>query len=101
MSFDPLLVIIILAVIGVPAIFLLAEKRKPLRNGITYLPRSAQYEPDDDPLDEYPYQLQHDFLTPTERNYFHNLRNVVGSRTFICPKVRLGDVFWVKLDDRS
>lgn len=50
---------------------------------------------------EFPYQLRDNFLSPAELSFFEVLRTVVGNRAVICPKVNLGDVFWVKQNDPS
>ena len=52
-------------------------------------------------LPEFPYELRNNFLSPAELSFYDVLRNVVGSRAVISSKVGLGDIFWVKLDDKS
>ena len=54
-----------------------------------------------DALPEFPYELRNNFLSPAELSFYGVLRDVVGSRAVISSKVNLGDVFWVKLDDKS
>lgn len=54
-----------------------------------------------DELPEFPYELRNNFLSPAELSFYSVLRDVVGSRVAISSKVNLGDVFWVKLDDKS
>jgi hypothetical protein len=41
------------------------------------------------------YRLRDDFLSPAEASFFRVLRLTVGDRLVICPKVRLGDLFFV------
>ena len=50
---------------------------------------------------EFPYHLRDNFLSPAERSFFSVLRDVVGERAVLCPKVGLGDLFWVKHSDPS
>jgi predicted RNA-binding Zn-ribbon protein involved in translation (DUF1610 family) len=52
-------------------------------------------------LPEFPYELRNNFLSPAELSFYGVLRNVVGSCAAISSKVNLGDIFWVKLDDKS
>lgn len=54
----------------------------------------------DDSL-EFPYELRNNFLSPAELSFYGVLRDVVGNRAVISSKVNLGDVFRVKLDDKS
>ncbi len=49
----------------------------------------------------FPYEVQNHLLSPAELSYFHNLRGVVGSRALICPKIGLGDLFSVKMEDKG
>ena len=45
--------------------------------------------------------LRQHFLSPAELNFHRVLTGVVGDRLMICPKVSLGDLFYVKTSDRS
>jgi hypothetical protein len=42
-----------------------------------------------------PYLLRDDFLSPAEFSFFRVLQFVVGDRGIVCPKVNLGDIFFV------
>ena len=42
-----------------------------------------------------PYRLRDDFLSAAEASFYHVLRQVVGERATVCPKVGLGDLFFV------
>ena len=42
-----------------------------------------------------PYRTRGDFLTPAERSFYHVLAPLVEGRLVVCPKVRLGDLFFV------
>jgi len=48
-----------------------------------------------------PYGIRDDFLSPAEFSFYKVLNQVVDSSGMICPKVSLGDVFFVKTNDRS
>lgn len=48
---------------------------------------------------EFPYRLRDDFLSPAELSFFNLLRDVIGERAVLCPKVRLSDLFCVKHSD--
>lgn len=52
-------------------------------------------------LHEYPYFLRDDFLSPAEQCFYLVLKQVVSDRAIICAKVALGDLFFVKSNDRS
>lgn len=52
-------------------------------------------------LPGFPYEVQRNFLSAAELNFFHTLRSVVGDQAVICSKVSLGDVFHVTGVDRS
>jgi very-short-patch-repair endonuclease len=49
---------------------------------------------DDAPM-TVPYRLRDDFLSPPERSFYHVLVSAIGSKAVVCPKVRLGDLFFV------
>lgn len=42
-----------------------------------------------------PYRVRDDFLTPPEASLCHVVTSVLGSQAVVCPKVRLGDIFFV------
>lgn len=48
---------------------------------------------------EFPYRLRDDFLSPAELSFFNLLRDVIGERAVLCPKVGLSDLFCVKHSD--
>lgn len=45
--------------------------------------------------EKLPYKLKDDFLTDTERSFYHILKLCVGERAVICPKVGLKDIFFI------
>lgn len=45
-------------------------------------------------VEELPYRIRDDFLSPAERSFFGVLVLTVGQRAIVCPKVRLGDIFY-------
>ncbi|MCZ7568920.1 MAG: DUF2726 domain-containing protein [Ardenticatenaceae bacterium] len=47
------------------------------------------------PAEALPYRLRDDFLSPAEASFFRVLRTIVADRFLICPKVALGDLFFV------
>jgi len=51
--------------------------------------------PTDDAFEALPYRVRDDFLSPTELSFYHVLRTVIGNRAIICPKVGLGEIFFV------
>ena len=42
-----------------------------------------------------PYKVKDDFLTNTERSFYHSLKLYVGEKAVICPKVGLKEVFFI------
>jgi hypothetical protein len=42
-----------------------------------------------------PYHLRDDFLSRAEMSFYHVLKSAVDTQAVICPKVRLGDIFYV------
>lgn len=52
-------------------------------------------------LNEYPYFLRDDFLSPAEQSFYLVLKHLVSDQAIICTKVSLGDLFFVKSNDRS
>lgn len=51
--------------------------------------------------DSLPYRLRDDFLSPAELSFYGVLRMAVGQRAVICPKVNLGDLFFVARSGES
>lgn len=45
-------------------------------------------------IEELPYRVRDDFLSPAEFAFFTALVTAIGDRCVICPKVRLGDVLF-------
>lgn len=45
--------------------------------------------------EKLPYKVKDDFLTDTERSFYHSLKLCVGDKVAICPKVRLKDIFFI------
>ena len=52
-------------------------------------------------LYDFPYHLRDDFLSPAEQSFYMVLKHLVSDRAIICTKVALGDLFYVKSNDRS
>lgn len=48
---------------------------------------------------ELPFKLRDDFLSNAEISFCQVLRSVVGDRAVVCPKVNLGDLFFVATGD--
>jgi hypothetical protein len=46
-------------------------------------------------IQTFPYKIQRSLLVPSELPFYRVLSSVIGNRAVICPKVRLGDVFFV------
>lgn len=46
-------------------------------------------------IETFPYKVTRSLLQPSELVFYRSLVSVVGKRALICPKVRLGDVFFV------
>ena len=59
---------------------------------------SAKDEPGEG-LETFPFRLRDDFLSNAEASFFQVLRGVVDDRALICPKVNLGDLFFVSTGD--
>lgn len=51
--------------------------------------------------ERYPYHLRDNFLSPAEHHFFRALLPAVSAWAVVCPKVRLGDIFYVRAPDRS
>jgi len=47
------------------------------------------------------FRLRDDFLSPAEMSFYGVLASVVGGRAVICPKVNLGDIFFVPAGSQS
>jgi len=45
--------------------------------------------------EKLPYKVTDNFLTDTERSFYHSLKLCVGDKAVICPKVGLKDFFYV------
>jgi very-short-patch-repair endonuclease len=45
-------------------------------------------------VEQLPYKVRDDFLSPTEASFFVALVAAVGNKAVVCPKVRLGDVLF-------
>jgi len=52
----------------------------------------------DEPL---PFRLRDDFLSAAEISFYHVLLSTVGDELTICPKVNLGDIFFVSHPERN
>lgn len=50
-------------------------------------------------LSNLPFKLRDDFLSSAEISFCHVLRRVVAERAVVCPKVNLGDLFFVARGD--
>lgn len=46
-----------------------------------------------------PFKLRDDFLSAAENSFYQVLRTAVGEQALICPKVNLGDLFYVSTGD--
>lgn len=42
-----------------------------------------------------PYRKRDDFLSPAEKSFYHVLVSALSDEAVICPKIRLGDIFFV------
>jgi len=47
------------------------------------------------PVAVYPYRVRDDFLSPAELSFYHVVTTAAAQRATICPKVGLGDIFFV------
>lgn len=45
--------------------------------------------------EKLPYRVTDNFLTNTERSFYHSLKLCVGDKAVICPKVGLKDIFFI------
>src|SRR4029077_18998674 len=48
-----------------------------------------------------PFRLRDDFLSAAEISFYHILLSTIGDRLTVCPKVNLGDIFFVSHPDRN
>jgi hypothetical protein len=63
--------------------------------------RSEDEETGDEPEPfSYPYRLCDNFLSPAELDFYHVLQPAVSAWAIVCPKVRLGDLFYPQTGDR-
>ena len=53
------------------------------------------------PSEILPYAIRDDFLSVSELSFFKVIKQVVGNKALICPKVSLKDLFFVKMSDRG
>lgn len=51
--------------------------------------------------DDFPYAVRDDFLSRAEQSFYLVLKEAVGDRALISPKVSLGDLFFAKVSDPS
>jgi hypothetical protein len=52
-------------------------------------------------LHDFRYFLRDNFLSPAEQSFYLVLKHLVSDQAIICTKVSLGDLFFVKSNDRS
>jgi hypothetical protein len=50
---------------------------------------------------EYPYHMRDDFLSAAEQSFYLVLKNATTGSFLVCPKVSLGDLFYVRSSDPS
>jgi Protein of unknown function (DUF2726)/Topoisomerase DNA binding C4 zinc finger len=96
-----LVIVIVIAFIALQ--FFLRSDKAPRSRRKPQMP-SFQPTPEDEDEDSFqgfPYAVQNHFLSSAELSFFQSLRRVTGNRAVVCAKVGLGDVFWIKLDDKS
>ncbi len=94
-------IIVLFVLIILAGMIFRSGKRHSRRNYSYRRKQPKKFQRYEDQLNDFPYHLQRDFLTHAELDFLQSLRRVVGNRAAICPKVRLGDLFWVKLEDKS
>jgi hypothetical protein len=76
----------------------LAAIRRAL--GLSEAPQRAEQVPSTEE-EELPYRVRDDFLSPAERSLYGVLCTAVGEWATVCPKISLGDVFYVRSGDHS
>jgi hypothetical protein len=86
-----LVVIIVIIINSIP-------KRRIPFNQHEYPVDQLEY-PDDEP--EYPYLLRDDFLSLAEQSFYLTLKHTCSDWALICPKVALGNLFYVRSSDPS
>lgn len=52
-------------------------------------------------VERLPYRVRNDFLSPAERSFFGVIYAEFSDTFVICPKVRLGDIFFVAAKEQS
>ena len=55
----------------------------------------------EDRMEELPYRVRDDFLSPAEFSFYKVLLSIVGNHVCIQSKVRLADIFFVSQPDRN
>ena len=53
------------------------------------------------PSECFPYHLRDDFLSAAEHSFYHVLRQAMPEEVTVCPKVSLGDLFFVASQDSA
>lgn len=48
-----------------------------------------------DKIQEFPYRVRDDFLSPAEQSFYQVVKGMMGEHFTICPKVGLADLFFV------
>lgn len=100
MATDPL-VLIILALLFMVGFLIFADRRKLRGETQSFVPQIVAFPGEDERLNGFPYRVHNSLLAPTELNFFYNLRGAVADRAFIVPKVGLGEVFAVEVEDKA
>ncbi|MCA9886856.1 MAG: DUF2726 domain-containing protein, partial [Anaerolineae bacterium] len=49
----------------------------------------------------FPYHLRDHLLSPAELNFYKTINGIISDKAFICSKVNLNDIFYVKQNDAS
>ncbi|MHB8127321.1 MAG: DUF2726 domain-containing protein [Desulfitobacteriaceae bacterium] len=80
---------IVYVIVGVLIIYIVFEKVK----GNKEIENSKNMKVKEN--EKLPYKVKDDFLTDTERSFYHSLKLCVGDKAVICPKVGLKDIFFV------
>lgn len=99
MATDPL-VLITLALLFMVGFLIFADRRKLRGETQPFVPQIVTFPGEDERLNGFPYRVHNSLLAPAELNFFYNLRGAVGDRAFIVPKVGLGEVFTVEVEDK-
>jgi len=61
--------------------------------------KSDTFLKEDEELEKFPFFVRDDFLSEAEASFFHILKTMAGDHLVICPKVSLGDIFYVSRPD--